>query len=249
MTHSPLQSILDRLLEKKARYDSLKPFPERMQESFHAASRIELTYHSNAIEGNTLTLAETALVINEQIAIPGKKLREIYEARNHDRALSYVEKIVRDGKMIDENDILHIHQIVLTDIDDLYAGRYRDMPVRISGSTVVLPNPLKVPILMEEFSGALQTKYDNTLIFSAMKKYEFLAIHPFIDGNGRTSRLLWNYFLLRDGYPLAYIDIADRPVYMDSLQKMDSGNTEGYLILMLRAVERSLDLFLESLAK
>ncbi len=249
MQSSKIHNLLDRLLEKKARYDSLKPFPERMQASFHAASRIELTYHSNAIEGNTLTLAETALVINEQIAIPGKKLREIYEARNHDRALSYVEKIVQDGKMIDEDDILHIHQIVLTDIDDPYAGRYRDMPVRISWSTVVLPNPLKVPILMEEFSETLKMTYDDTLMFSAMKKYEFLAIHPFIDGNGRTSRLLWNYFLLRDGYPLAYIDIADRPLYMDALQKMDRGDAQEYLLLMFSAVERSLDLFLENLAK
>ncbi len=102
---------------------------------------------------------------------------------------------------------------------------------------------------MEDFSETLKMKHDNTPVFSAMKKYEFLAIHPFIDGNGRTSRLLWNYFLLRDGYPLAYIDIADRPLYMDSLQKMDRGDTQDYLILMLRAVERSLDLFLENLAK
>lgn len=102
---------------------------------------------------------------------------------------------------------------------------------------------------MGEFSETLKMKYEDTLIFSAMKKYEFLAIHPFIDGNGRTSRLLWNYFLLRDGYPLAYIDIEDRPLYMDSLQKMDKGDTEEYLIVILSAVERSLDLFLENLAK
>lgn len=102
---------------------------------------------------------------------------------------------------------------------------------------------------MEEFSETLKMTYDDTLMFSAMKKYEFLAIHPFIDGNGRTSRLLWNYFLLRDGYPLAYIDIADRPLYMDALQKMDRGDAQEYLLLMFSAVERSLDLFLENLAK
>jgi Fic family protein len=86
---------------------------------------------------------------------------------------------------------------------------------------VVLPNPLKVPTLMDDFTKSLTNIDDDILIFSALKKYEFLAIHPFIDGNGRTSRLLWNYFLLKNGYPLAYIDIADRPRYMNALQKMD----------------------------
>ena len=221
MINLQIQNLLARILEMKSRYDKLKPFPRAMEESFYAASRIELTYHSNAIEGNTLTLAETALVINEQANISGKKLREIYEARNHDRALSYVEELAKNKKEIDETDILKIHEIVLRDIDDEYSGRYRDVPVRISGSTVVLPNPLKVPSLMEEFSKSLCVPDSNMLIFSALKKYEFLAIHPFVDGNGRTSRLLWNYFLLKNGYPLAYIDITDRPRYVNALGKMN----------------------------
>lgn len=217
-----------------------------MEESFYEASRIELTYHSNAIEWNTLTLADTALVINEKANIPWKKLREIYEARNHDQALTYVEEIVKEERMIDEKDILKIHEIVLRDIDDTYAGRYRDVPVRITGSTIILPNPLKIPILMEKFMKSLWEIEDDILIFSALKKYEFLAIHPFIDGNGRTSRLLWNYFLLKNGYPLAYIDIADRPRYMNALQKMDTWDTDEYLSLILESIERSLDRFLDS---
>ena len=109
-----------------------------------------------------------------------------------------MEQLVRDRKEIDEKDILKIHEIVLTDIDDEYSGRYRDMPVRITGSTIILPNPLKVPFLMENFAKSLETSDEDILIFSALKKYEFLAIHPFIDGNGRTSRLIWNYFLLKN---------------------------------------------------
>lgn len=242
-----IQNLLARILGKKTRYDGLKPFTKGMERSFHAASRIELTYHSNAIEGNTLTLAETALVINEQVNISWKKLREIYEARNHDRALSYVEQLAKDGKEIDEKDILGIHEIVLRDIDDDYSWRYRDMPVRISGSTVVLPNHLKVPILMENFVKSLRIPNDDILIFSALKKYEFLAIHPFLDGNGRTSRLIWNYFLLKNWYPLAYIDIAERSRYMNALMKMDTRDTEEYIVLMLEAVERSLDTFIDAL--
>ncbi len=139
-----------------------------------------------------------SLTFDEQANISGKKLREIYEARNHDRALTYVEQLVKDGNEIDEKSILKIHEIILADIDDEYSGRYRDMPVRITGSTIILPNPLKVPTLMENFAKSLQIPDDEILIFSALKKYELLAIHPFIDGNGRTSRLLWNYFLLKN---------------------------------------------------
>ncbi len=109
-----------------------------------------------------------------------------------------MEQLVKDGNEIDEKSILKIHEIVLADIDDEYSGRYRDMPVRITGSTIILPNPLKVPSLMENFAKSLQIPDDEILIFSALKKYELLAIHPFIDGNGRTSRLLWNYFLLKN---------------------------------------------------
>lgn len=244
--NSAIHNLLSRILEKKARYDAKKPFPKAMEESFYSASRIELTYHSNAIEGNTLTLADTALVINEKVNIPWKKLREIYEARNHEQALSYVENIVSEWKNIDESDILKIHEIILRDIDDEYAGRYRDLPVRITGSTIVLPNPLKVPTLMEDFTKSLSNRDDDLLVFSALKKYEFLAIHPFVDGNGRTSRLLWNYFLLKEGYPLAYIDIADRPRYMNALQKMDTWQKDDFIILVLESVERSLDRFLDS---
>jgi Fic family protein len=87
---------------------------------------------------------------------------------------------------------------------------------------IVLPNPLKVPILMDDFTKSLINADDDMLIFPALKKYEFLSIHQFIDPNGRTSRILWNYFLLKNGYSLAYIDIADRPRYMNALQKMDT---------------------------
>lgn len=245
--NSSIHNILQRIRDKKAQYESMKPFPRVMEESFHRASRIELTYHSNAIEWNTLTLAETALVIYEKANIPWKTLREIYEARNHDQALTYIESLVESWKYIDEADILMIHKLILRDIDDTYAGRYRDLPVRIQGARIILPNPLKVPILMEQFAQSLTSSEADILTFSALKKYEFLAIHPFIDGNGRTSRLLWNYFLLRAWYPLSYIDIIDRPRYMNALEQMDHGNTEPYLLLIYESIERSLDLFLNNL--
>jgi Fic family protein len=118
--------------------------------------------------------------------------------------------------------------------------------VRITGSTIILPNPLKVPVLMKNLVESLAYPDQDILLFSGFKKYEFLAIHPFIDGNGRTSRLIWNYFLLKNGYPLAYIDIVDRPRYMNALQQMNTGDHDEYVLLILESIERSLDRFLIS---
>jgi Fic family protein len=241
-----LTDILVRIALKKQQYDSLKPFPERMMDSFRAASRIELTYHSNAIEGNTLTLAETALVVNEHQNIPGKTLREIHEAENHAKATDTVDDMLQNGvTLLTEGDILTLHKIILTNIDDDYAGRYRDVPVRISGSTVVLPNSVKVPELMQEFATSLAVPIENDILFAAQKKYDFLIIHPFIDCNGRMSRLIWNFLLQRAGYPPVYLDIADRPLYMNALADMNKGNTEPYYILLAKSVERSLTMYLQ----
>jgi Fic family protein len=159
--------------------------------------------------------------VNDKLTIGGKQLREICEAINHDEALKYIEGMIRDGVDMTEKHILDIHTIILNNIDKEYAGRYRDLPVRITGASIVLPNPLKVPTLMKDFAANLCDIEENILVWIARQKYTFLAIHPFIDGNGRASRLIWNYFLLKNGYPIAYIDIADRPTYMHALQQMD----------------------------
>lgn len=241
-----LETLISRIGEKKSRYDALKPFPQVMEESFSNALRIEFTYHSNAIEGNTLTLAETALVVNEKVNISWKTLREIYEARNHYRAILFIESLVKAGKPLSEKEILEMHGYLLGGIDDAYAWRYRDIPVRISGSMKILPNPQKVPSLMHDFSDSLVEKPDDILEFSARKKYEFVAIHPFIDGNGRMSRLIWNYFLLREGYPLVSIDIHDRLRYIESLQEMDAWKTDKYFTLLFSSIEKSLDTFLRN---
>lgn len=239
---SVLTEILQRIAEKKTRYDALKPFPEAMRVSFEAASRIELTYHSNAIEGNTLTLAETALVVNEKQIINGKTLREHHEAENHARATDVMgEMITKWATLLTESDILALHKIILTNIDDEYAGRYRDVPVRISGAEVVLPNPLKVQTLMTDYTASLAVSTGDIVIFAAQKKYDFLIIHPFIDCNGRMSRMIWNFLLQRAWYPPVYLDIVDRPAYMSSLAEMNRGNTEPYFTLLAQAVERELD--------
>lgn len=238
---STLSDILAHIAELKSQYDASKPFPDAMKMSFESASKIELTYHSNAIEGNTLTLAETALVVNEKLVIPGKTLREMHEAENHARAIDHMSLLLKNGNnFLTESDILDLHKIILTNIDDDYAGRYRDVPVRIAGSTLVLPNHTKVSDLMTQFFSSWSQEPENIILFAAQKKYDFLIIHPFIDCNGRMSRLIWNFILQSAGYPPVYLDIADRPAYMNALAEMNTWNTEPYFILLAQAVEREL---------
>ena len=142
----------EKLTEKKKQLDKFRPLPDALIRNLDDWFRVELTYTSNAIEGNTLTRRETALVVEKGLTVGGKSLIEHLEATNHARALDWVtEQIKRKPTTLTEKDILHIHEVVLKGIDDGNAGHYRSVPVRISGSTVVLPNPRKVPDLMAEF--------------------------------------------------------------------------------------------------
>ena len=142
----------DKLTDKKRQLDSYRPLPDTIVRNLDDWFRVELTYTSNAIEGNTLTRRETALVVEKGLTIGGKSLIEHLEATNHAHALDWVkEQIKRKPQAVTEKDILLIHDIILKGIDDQNAGRYRNVPVRISGSVVVLPNPRKIPDLMEKF--------------------------------------------------------------------------------------------------
>lgn len=147
-----------------------------------------------------------------------------------------------------EREILNIHQLILQKIDDSNAGRYRNIPVRISGSTVKLPNALKVSELMTEFMNWLHTTGEHPIKIAVDAHYKFVSIHPFTDGNGRTARLLMNLLLMQDGYPPALIRKEDRKDYLNSLEKAQLGGTvDDYYKLMFEAVDRSLDIYLETL--
>ena len=216
--------------------------------------RIELTYTSNAIEGNTLSRAETALVVEKGLTIGGKSITEHLEATNHDAALDFVkEQIKRKPSELKEKDVLKIHEIILSRITKEDAGFYRRVPVRISGSAVVLPNPKKVQDLMDEFFLWLkkETKL-HAVELAAEAHYRFATIHPFIDGNGRTGRLLMNMILMMKGFPPAIIRKNDRLAYIKSLEKPQLINGEGdskndYFKLIAAAVDRSLNIYLKAI--
>ena len=241
--------MYDQLTAKKKRLDSFRPLPDALVHNLDNWFRVELTYTSNAIEGNTLTRRETALVIEKGLAVGGKSLVEHLEATHHAHALDWIqEQVPRNPTSITEKDILSIHNIVLKGIDDVHAGRYRSIPVRIAGSAVVLPNPRKVPDLMAALIEWLHTKpHLHPVALAAQAHCQLVTIHPFVDGNGRSARLLTNMILLMKGYPAAIIRKRDRLAYISSLEKAQlGGSKDDYLKIISQAVNRSLDIYLKA---
>src|SRR3989344_3864021 len=244
-----MTSILTMLEEKKQRLDGFKPFSVDLVTNLREWFKIELTYTSNALEGNTLSRAETALVVQKGITVDGKTIQEHLEAINHAQAFDWVmQKINTTRREVTQNTILELHQLILQKIVDDQAGRYRTVPVRIAGSSVIMPNAAKVPELMETFIGWLQanTEYPATVAVDA--HFKFVSIHPFVDGNGRTARLLMNLLLMQAGFPPAIIRKEDRKRYIDSIEAGQLGKSLiDYYACIFEAIDRSLDIYLEAL--
>jgi len=242
------EALYERIERKKKQLDSLRPLPKSALQKLREQFSIELAYNSNAIEGNTLTLRETRLVIEEGITISGKPLREHFEAINHQKAFEFLEGITRKESRITEQTIKEIHRIIQSGIDDQYAGRYRDMNVRILGAAKSPPRFEKVPERMEDFVKRINSNPEklNILEMAAYLHYNLVEIHPFTDGNGRTARLLMNLFLMGHGYPVTMVLKVDRKRYYECLRKADQGDMKPFSDFMGRNVERSLDLYLDA---
>jgi len=231
---------------KKKELDRYRPLPSGIVAKLREQFTIEWTYNSNAIEGNTLTLQETALVINRGLTIGKKTLIEHFEAINHKEGIELVERFVERKKELDEEFIKSLHKVILKNIDDASAGVYRKTNVRILGAVHIPPNPIKIPDLIQEF---LAWYYENKYVLSipelaANVQYKFVCIHPFIDGNGRTSRLLMNLILMQHGYPPAVILNIDRKKYYRVLKMADLDRPQEFVDFIGRAIERSLIIYL-----
>ncbi len=242
-------NILTILEVKKQRLDGFKPFSVDLVTNMSEWFKIELTYTSNAIEGNTLSRAETALVVEKGLTVDGKTLQEHLEAVNHAQAFDWVmQRIDTTKRDITESTVLDLHQLILQKIVDNQAGRYRTVPVRIAGSTVIMPNAMRVPELMGEYILWLQKNTDHPLTVAVDAHFKLVSIHPFVDGNGRTARLLMNLLLMQAGYPPAIIQKEERKQYIASIEKAQlGGSLADYYALMYEAVNRSLDIYLEAL--
>lgn len=237
------------LTQKKEKIDSFRSLPKELIKNLMEWFRVELTYTSNALEGNTLTRQETALVVEKGLTIGGKNLQEHLEAANHAKAFDWIMNFVKsDSSQITEKDIVRIHEIILKGIDDENAGHYRRVAVRISGSLTILPNPLKVPDLMANFVDRLNKSIVHPVEIAAQAHYQLVTIHPFVDGNGRTARLLMNLILMMHGYPPAVIMMKDRLAYLNALEKAQTGGShDDYMNLIIKAVDNSLDIYLNAL--
>ncbi|MDR0803897.1 MAG: Fic family protein [Rickettsiales bacterium] len=212
--------------------------------------KTELAYTSNAIEGNTLSRRETELAINEDLTNGTKPIKDYIEARNHADAYDFIIDALGKKAPAAEKFILEIHARILSGIDRESAGFYRRVRVRISGSQVVLSNPLKVPDLMTEFGAWLQTDKTAEPLKSIMAHVKLVSIHPFIDGNGRTARLLMNYMLLAADYAPIIIRPIDRKRYLGAIESLQSGQpAEKYIKFMLSALSRSLAIAIDLLTK
>ncbi|MFW5882919.1 MAG: Fic family protein [Verrucomicrobiota bacterium] len=241
-----------KLTDKKAKLESYRPLPPELVRNLEQWFIVELTYTSNALEGNTLTRQETAVVVEKGLTVSGKSLVEHLEATNHARALAKVLELAQGStRDLSERAILEIHETILHGIDDTNAGRYRSIPVRISGSLVVLPNPMKVPDRMSQFVERIASGSGvHPVELAAEAHYELVTIHPFVDGNGRTARLLMNLILLQNGYPPALIRKQDRLRYLRSLEKAQlGGSKDDYCKIIAAAIDRSFDIYLGALSE
>lgn len=208
---------------------------------FNKWLKTELAYTSNAIEGNTLTRKETQLVIEEDLTSSSKPLRNYIEAVNHAKAFDKILELLENNSNINEQSILDIHKTILTGLDNTNAGFYRNCRVRISGSNTILPNPLKVPELMDNFYNWLSKNSKNEPLTAIMAHLKFVSIHPFTDGNGRTARLLMNALLLKYGYAPIIIRPTDRKKYLTAIENYQTKNDEDtYIKFMLRILNRSI---------
>ena len=241
--------MLSNIQKKKEQLDAARPLPKHTLRTLQEKLFLEWTYNSNAIEGNTLTLNETKVVL-EGVTVGGKTLREHLEVINHRDAIRYVEEIITNQEPLSEWQIKNLHRLVLKGIDDTYAGVYREEQVFISGVKHVPPVALLIQDKMEDMVDWYQNEGSNlnAIERGAVLHAVFVGIHPFIDGNGRTARILLNLELMKDGYPPVVIKVENRLAYYEALDKAHTTNDYCDSISLVEAeVEGSLDLYLQAI--
>jgi Fic family protein len=240
-----LEALLVTLSELQQQWQAQKPLESSQLQKLQSYFNLAYTYESNRIEGNTLSLQETNLVVNEGITIGGKTLQEHLEAINHQEAIHFIEQLVVNLQTFNKSVLLQLHQLILMGIDTKNAGVFRTVEVRISGSKHLPPSPLLLNDLMEgyfEFH-ELNKRTMHPVLLAAEMHERLVTIHPFIDGNGRTARLVMNLVLLQNGYTLVNIkgNLKNRLKYYQALEQvqLNHEHTEFYK-LILSSAEKSL---------
>ncbi len=245
------KAILKRIDQKHQVIQTKRPLSPQLVQKLKEQFSLEMTYNSNAIEGNKLTLKETYFVINEGITVKGKSLKDHLEAKNHQEALHFLFGLIEHQKRhtISEQLIRTLQQLIIKDIEHSETGSYRQGNVMITGSKHKPPPAYQVPQLMEQMIIWARKNSDklHPVELAAQAHHKLVHIHPFTDGNGRTARLFMNLILLQKGYPLVIILKNDRQKYYRSLEKADKGNVQDFEKFIAQAVERSMSIYLNAI--
>lgn len=238
-----MNGILSKVDEAQTKINSMRPFGNEMNHQIKEYFRIGLTYSSNALEGNSLTISETKVVIEDGLTIAGKPLKDHYEATGHSDAFDYMYALAA-GKTIAEDDIKKLHSFFYHRIKEEDAGVYRKVQAIITGSQYPLPTPEALLRMMQEFIKNLPgLKKDNhPVVYAAKLHKEFVFIHPFVDGNGRVARLLMNLALMQAGYIIAVIPPLKRSEYISALEKAHKNDADFIELIASCVFETQKDL-------
>ena len=232
-----------KLDQLKAKLDTYRPLDSHIVQNLREDLILRWTYNSNAIEGNTLTLNETKVAL-EGITVGGKSLREHFEAINHKEAIEFVESLVEADEMLSEYTIKSLHALILKNIDDENAGSYRNINVLISGATHRPPSNIEVASKMEAFINWYKTEAQtlHAIERACRVHVDFVGIHPFSDGNGRASRLLMNFELMKSGFPPVVLKVEHRLAYYEALDKAHTlGEYDDFMVLIAEIAEESFE--------
>jgi Fic family protein len=244
-----LTALISDIERKKAQLDRLRPSSTAALAQLQKHYDVELTYTSNAIEGNTLTLRETAEVIEHGITVGGKSLRDHLEAIDHYNAVRWVRTLAAASTPLDEATVCELHRRIVARSQPEIAGIYSRLPRRVAGSPVVFPNPAKIPQLMGELDAWLKAAPSGPAA-AFEGHFRLTAIHPFSDGNGRTARLLMNVMLLRGGYPPIAVRPEDRKTYLDALERGSLAEDLGpFRTFMHECLDATLGEYLDALTE
>ncbi len=244
------ERLLARIDEKHKLIQSQRPLSQAIIVKLKEQFSLEMTYNSNAIEGNKLTLKETYLVVNDGLTVKGKSLQDHLEAKNHHEALHFLYDLIEHEKRhtVSEHLLRSLQKLIVRDLDDEDAGNYRKGSVMITGSKHKPPEAFEVAHLMRDLFVWIKknTKKLHSVELAALAHHKLVHIHPFTDGNGRTARLFMNLILMQNGYPLVVILKNDRQKYYRALEKADQGQSADMERFVAQAVERSMNLYLKA---
>ncbi len=262
-----LRTLIDQVDQLKAKIDVLRPIDAGQEARVRQMLRIDWNYHSNAIEGNTLTLGETRAFLLHGITAKGKPFRDYLDIKGHNEAIAYLEQMVRGQEPLTEVVIRELHRILLVEPYDVDAvtpdgrptrrriaiGQYKTAPNHVRTSTGEMhyyatpeETPAQMGDLMAWHRRETESRTLHPLLLAATFHYRFVAIHPFDDGNGRMARLLMNLIFMQHGYAPVVIRLETRADYLLALETADAGDLADFVALVGEELIRSLELFLKA---